>query len=254
MPLRLISAVAILSLCAFTQNLTPEMQADINKRINFQRNWGSRASSPGAELIGVQTARREVGRGVYVMAYELKAKGLPLDIGYELLMAPTMAGSVEEIQSAGDFVLDKDGRVVNQDGSPYQLVVPDPAAGEPYRFGLSAKEGKHVAFVTLLPNAIESNDRGCKASVVRLMRNFELAFVQLSGFPPDAEIPARGNSEGEIHEFKLKTNAEGYADAGVLPFKLGKTKGKMEIQFTTPQCAPKVSFKWGSTGEGQPYQ
>src|SRR5215471_19457016 len=99
MLLRLILAIGVFFVGAFAQNLTPEMQADINKRINFQRNWGSRASSPGAELIGVQTARREVGRGVYVMAYELKAKGLPLDIGYELLMAPTMAGSVEEIQS-----------------------------------------------------------------------------------------------------------------------------------------------------------
>lgn len=254
MPLRLISTIVIFSVCAFTQNLTPEMQANINKRINFQRNWGARASSPGAELIGVQTARQEVGKGAFAMVYELKATGLPLDIGYELLMTPTMAGSTEEIQSMGDFVLDKDGRVVNQDNSPYQLVVLDPAAGEPYRFGLSAKEGKHLALVTILPKPIESTDRGCKASVVRLMRNFELAFVQLSGFPADTEIPARGNSEGEIHEFKLKTNAEGYADAAVLPFKLGKTKGKMEIQFTAPQCAPKVSFKWGSTAEGQPYQ
>jgi hypothetical protein len=248
-------ALTIFSALALAQDLTPEIRADVDRRTGLQRSWDGRANSPGAELRAVEVMRAPAGKGIYVFKYELHAKGLPTDLGYELLMLPTMAGSVNELQSTGDVTIDKqDGRVLNGPGEPYGLILPDPASGEPYRFAVASKDGKYKAFAAVVPNPIEARDGGCKVSVIRLMSRFELAFVQAAGFPPQTEIAVHANSEGEIHDSKMTTNADGYGDVPVLPFKLGKKKGKIEMQLTTPKCAPKVSFKWGATEDGQPYQ
>jgi len=81
------------------------------------------------------------------------------------------------------------------------------------------------------------------------MPKFELAFIQATGFPPNAEIDFQSDSLGEVHNGKLKTNADGYTDTGILPFVKGKSKGKTEIRMTSSQCSPKVTFHWGTTTE-----
>ena len=215
----------------------------MDRRTNLQRNWDGRNNSPGAELQAVEVLHE--GK---VWKYELRAKGLPVDLTYEVLMLPTMAGSPSELTSTGDVQIDKsDGRLMDGPGDARSLIMPDPAPGEPYRFALVSKDRKYKAFVTVLPNPIQATDNGCKVSVVRLMPHFELAFVQFTGFPPQAEINVHANSAGEIHDFKLTANVEGYLDTGILPFKLGKSKGTMELQIKTSECSPKVSFNWGST-------
>jgi hypothetical protein len=246
-----------LCLCVLTtaQDLTPDLRAQVDQRVSLQRNWDGRLNSPGAELQGTVKFKKEVGKGVYVFQYELQTKGLPSELNYELLMMPTMATSIDEIQSYGDVHIDKqDGRVIDGPGDPRSIILPDPAPGEPYRFALIAKDGTRKAYLTILPNPIEAGDNGCKVSVVRLMPHFEAAFVQATGFPPDSEITFRGNSEGEIHTIMMPTNSKGYADLGVLPFKLGKARGKMEMKFTASKCTPKLSFKWGANEDGSPYQ
>ncbi|HEY1524828.1 MAG TPA: hypothetical protein VGH51_01215 [Candidatus Angelobacter sp.] len=239
--------IGIAVFCAFAlgQDLSPEMRADIDNRIKLQRNWDARSNSPGTELEAVEVSHTGKGSKLIAM-YELRAKGLPPDLRYELLWLPTMAGSPKEIQSTGDVEIDRnDGRVMNASTDPQRLVVPNSAPGEPYRWALVSKDGTHKAFIAVLPNAIQSTNNGCKVNVVRLMPKFELAFVQFSGFPPQSEVNVRGNSAGEIHDFKLTTNAEGYVDTGILPFKAGKSSGTMELQTKTPKCSLKVSFKWG---------
>lgn len=239
--------IAVFSAFALGQDLSPEVRADVDSRIKLQRNWDSRNNSPGASLEAVDVTHAGKANKL-IKTYQLRAKGLPVDLQYEMLALPTMAGSPEEIQSTADVEIDKnDGRVMNGPNDAQQIIVPHPAPGEPYRWALVSKDGKYKAFITVLPNPIQATDNGCKVNVVRLMPRFELAFVQFSGFPPQAEISLRGNSAGEIHDFKLTTNAEGYADTGMLPFKAGKSKGTMELQISTPKCSPKVSFNWGST-------
>lgn len=122
----------------------------------------------------------------------------------------------------------KDGRVIDGPNDPRSVVVPNPAPGEPFRFALASKDSKHRAFVTLLPNPIEGSDQGCKVSVIRLMPNFELAYVRITGFPPKAEVAGRSNSEGEVRDFKMTTDANGTADNGILPAKKGKSKEKIK--------------------------
>jgi hypothetical protein len=238
-----------------TSELTSEARVEIDHRIHLQRSFDGRINSPGAELRSEEVKRLRMENGVRVIKYEFVTKGLPSGLGYDFLVLPTMAGREEEIQSTGEVLIDtKDGRVIDGPDDPRSIVVPDPAPGEPYRFALVSKDSKYRALLTLLPNAIEGSDQGCKVTVIRLMPNFELAFVRITGFPPETEVAVRGDSEGEVHDFKMTTDAKGYADIGILPAKKGKSKGKMEMHFTSPKCAPKANFKWGSTEDGKPYQ
>lgn len=236
-----------------TPELMPELRAEIEDRMKLQRGFDGRLNSPGVEFRAQEMGGLRMKNGTMVMKYYLVTKGLPSGLGFDLLGLPTMAGRAEELQSLGEVLIDaKDGRVI--DGTdPRAFIVADPAPGEPYRFALVAKNSKYKAFLTLLPNPIEGIDHGCKVSVIRLMPNFELAFVIIA-FPPETQVRWRGNSEGEVHESTVTTDANGYADIGILPAKKGERKGKMEMHFTSPKCSPKVSFKSGSTEDGGPYQ
>jgi hypothetical protein len=239
----------------FSRELTPELRALIEGRIHLQRGFDGRLNSPGVEFRGQEVAGLRMKNGTMVMKYEFVTKGLPSGLGFDFLVLPTMAGRAEELQSAGEVLIDaKDGRVIDGPDDPRCIILPDPAPGEPYRFALVAKNSKYKAFVTLLPNPIEGSDHGCKVSVIRLLPNFELAYVRMFAFPPETQVRWRGNSEGEVHESIVTTDANGYADIAILPAKKGKRKGKMEMQVTSLNCSPKVSFKWGSTEDGKPYQ
>lgn len=248
-------AITLLSAFAMIQDLSPEVRANLERRIQMQRAFDGRLNSPGAELRAVEIARVRSGE-LSAVKYEFRTRGLPSDVEYDLLMLPPEATDGNDLRPIGGSVRvdEQDGRVMDGPDDPRYIILPEPFPGTPARFLLVAKDGKLRASAVIYPKPIEATDSGCKVSVVRLYSNFEAALVQVSGFPPEAEIAARGNSEGEIHEFKMRANANGYADAAVLPAKLGKTKGKMEMQFTTSKCAPKVSFRWGKTQDGQPYQ
>jgi hypothetical protein len=171
-------------------------------------------------------------------------------------MLPPDANDGRELQVIGGSVRidEDDGRVMDEPNDPRVIIVPEPAPGTAARFVLAAKEGKYRASLILFPKPIEATDNGCKVTVARLYPNFEAALVQVGGFPPKTEIAVHGNSEGEVHDFKIRTNADGYGDAAVLPAKLGKSKGAMAMQFTSPKCTPKLGFRWGKTEDGEPYQ
>lgn len=240
-------ALVIAALSSSAQDLTPEIRAEIDRRINFQRNWDRVINSPGAELQAVDITPTDARKG-RVLRFELHTRGLSQDLEYELAGLPTMASSPDELNSLGTVHIDKkDGRVMNGPDDPFCVILADPAPGEPYRFAVISNDGKQKAAITLLPNPIEAGDKGCKVRVVRLMPKFELAFVQLTGFPGKTEVTFRGDSEGEIHEGPVKIDDEGYGDIAILPAKKGKSQGTMKIQITSPTCAPKVKFDWGTT-------
>lgn len=243
---RLFIFALIVSCQLLAQDLTNEIRADVDRRVNFQRNWGPRMNSPGAKLEPSVVANAPKNNHVFM--YELRATGLPTDREYEFFSLPMMGSSYPEMQSLGNVTVDKkDGKVMNRPGDPRRIIIPHATPGEPYRFALISKDGEDKAFVTVLPNAIESHDKGCGVSVIRMFPKFELALVQFTGLTPKSETMFHGNSEGELRELTLKTDEEGYADITVLPSKKGMDKGSMEVGITSSMCNPKVKFRWGST-------
>ena len=78
------------------------------------------------------------------------------------------------------------------------------------------------------------------------MPKFELAFIQASGFPPNADIAMHSDSMGEIHDAKLKSDNQGSFDFAMLPFVKDKPDGIMQVQMSAASCKPKLKFHWGA--------
>ena len=112
-----------------------------------------------------------------------------------------------------------------------------------------SKDGKERAFVNIVPNPIKTTDHGCSMNVIRVLPRFELAFVEGTGFPQNADIDFEVNSLGEIHTGKLKSDSSGNLSTAVMPFVKDKSKGQVKLVATAPQCKLKVSFHWGTTSE-----
>ena len=237
--------ILTLALFSIAQELAPEMLADVNRRISLQRDWGQKMSSPGAQLVVKETDRAKAG-GLLVAKYELYAHGLPQDVPYELMMYPINI-AVGDVPNSDEVHLEKDGHVVDGPDDPVAMILADPAPGEPFRFALTSKQGDYKAFASVVPNPIEGRDRECRITITRLLPRFELAFIQATGFPADTEIELQSNSLGEIHNAKLKTNAEGYVDASIMPFVKDKAEGRTRIKLISSKCHPEVTFNWGTT-------
>jgi hypothetical protein len=78
--------------------LTPELRAEIERRIHLQRAFDGRLNSPGVEFRGQELAGLHMKNGTMVIKYEFVTKGLPSGLGFDFLVLPTMAGHAEELQ------------------------------------------------------------------------------------------------------------------------------------------------------------
>jgi hypothetical protein len=231
------------SLPLASQDPTREMQADIQKRTSLHRTWSKHVGGNGVELTAKEKFR--YGHGA---VYELYTKGLPHEEIYQLHTLPLDATeATATMLSGGDLRLDDDGRVMTgpKPDDVFHAIIPDAAPGEPFRFALISEDGKHYATLSVQPNAIEGKDHGCRVEAVRLMPKFELAFIQGTGFPPDAEIAMHSESLGDRHDGKVKTDDKGDFDFAMLPFVKGKSDGITQVLMSAGNCKPKLRFHWG---------
>lgn len=244
---QLLAAVALFGISIATcQVLSPEQSAQMNKLIDVQRKLGNGgANSPGAHLEAKEVAR--ANNGGLVVSYELYADGFTGD-RFDLLAVP-ITPEPKFVSAGSDLMLAKDGKVLDGPNDPRTLIFPNFVPGEPSRLGLVSKDGKERAFVNIVPNPIKTNDHGCSLSVIRVLPRFELAFVEGTGFPPNADVDFEVNSLGEVHTGKLKSDSTGYLSTAVMPFVKDKSQGQVKLIATAPQCKPKVSFHWGTTSE-----
>jgi hypothetical protein len=228
------------------QVLSPEQTAQMNKLINVQRNLGNGgANSPGAHLQAKEVARGN--NGGLVVSYELYADGFVTD-RFDLVTIP-VSPEPEPVSAGSDLILAKDGKVLDGPNDPRTLIFPNFIPGEPARIGLISKDGKERAFVNIVPNPIKTTDHGCSLDVIRVLPRFELAFVEGTGFPPNADVDFEVNSLGEIHTGKVKSDSTGYISTAVMPFVKDKAKGQVKLLATAPMCKPKLSFHWGTASE-----
>ena len=249
---RLLSAIALCVLATLSapcQELTAEQKAKVDKIINIQRNLSSgHSNSPGAELHAKEVSRAGKRGDLVLVGYALYAAGLTSD-RYELVSIPITAEAAPLVEVGADLSLAQDGQVMDGPNDPRIMLFPNFVRGEPARLGLISKDGKERAFVTILPNPITASDHGCTLNVVRLLPRFEIAFVEGTGFPPEADIDFESNSSGEVHNGKVRTDTAGYVQTGIIPFVKDKDKGQLQITLVAPHCKPKVRFTWGTTSE-----
>jgi hypothetical protein len=215
--------------------------------VNTLANWGEKISTPGAHAV-LRPLKQSQANGKLMILYELYATGGPKDQSFALLQWQ-ITQSEPQVLSPEVFIGD-DGKVCLTDKKPCSAPVQFaflPAKGEPFRLLLISKDGKSkIAFLTV-PDPIAGADQSCGVEVLRVTPKFEAAMLRGSGFKPHAEIKYTSNSAGELLENKLKADGDGRFTLVLEPFVKGTDTGVDTVSFESESCAPRVSYKWGST-------
>jgi hypothetical protein len=206
---------------------------------------------------GISIEAKEISRtgksGDLVVKYHVFLKGAPPDSIFRWLNWPVNAEKpsvpLEGITAGKDGLLMCAGRTEYQCGEPKKPDDPidfitNPRKGEPYRFAFIAGELK-VGLV-IVPDPIESKDKSCTLSAVRLMPKFELAFISGSGYPPNTDIHYRVSSPDKSNDFVIKSTEQGVIRTGVVPFSGGKSKGTVKVKILETTCSPAVAYEWGT--------
>jgi hypothetical protein len=118
-----------------------------------------------------------------------------------------------------------------------------PLKGEPFRFAFVSGDSKTRVGVMIVPDPVESRNKGCTLSAVRLNANFQLAFISGEGYPPDTDIHYRFSSETQSEKV-IRSDAKGAIRMAM--FANGKKAGQAKFEVLETSCAPKLSYEWGN--------
>lgn len=157
--------------------------------------------------------------------------------------------SIEGASIGRDGIVMCAGREPNQCGEESKKDDPieftfNPSKGEPFRFSLVSPTSR--AAIILVPIPIESKEKGCAISIVRLTPQFELAYATGSGFPAASQVQFDTQSYGEKHPITATADASGNLNFAMVPFVAGHTKGTTTVKAVGGQCSPSLKFDWGS--------
>jgi hypothetical protein len=204
---------------------------------------------------GMSIEAREISRtgksGDLLVKYHIYLKGSAPDSLFKYLNWPVSVDqpsvSLEGISAGKDGILMCAGRTEYECGDSKKLDDPidfitTPHKGEPYRFAFVAGDVK-VGMV-LVPDPIESKDKGCTLSAVRLTPKFDLAFISGSGYAANTDVHYRVSTGDKTNDFVVKSNAQGLIRTGVIPYAAGKSKGVTKVRIVEPTCSPEVAFDW----------
>ena len=251
----LTAGIILLSTLASAQaDVEAKAAENTNKLVKMHLGW-SKLSTAGAS-VEIKEVLRDQSSGRLRVQYHLYVKGLLQDDLYQYLNWPINKNGPEialnGISIGKDGLLMCAGRASEQCGDPAKKDDPIeftffPARGEPYRVGVQGEEHSDVRLTTVIvPDPIESKDKGCRLSVIRLLPNFELAWVQGEGFPANTAVSMDASSYKESHVLSPTTNESGHFEFAVLPGVAGHKNGTTRLKTLSGICLPSVSFDWGN--------
>ncbi len=233
---------------SFSQTDVDTRAAEISKAlVNGHVAWRTKLSSTGASI-----QAKEVERQGSLVKYYLTVSGLPTDELYAVMSWPVGQQKpttiMEGISIGKDGTLICAGRKPEQCGDPSKKDDPvdfgfEPAKGEPYRLALVS--GEYRAAIVIVPDPIVAKDKDCTLSVERLLPHFELAWFSGSGFPPNSEASFEGESYGEKHPIKAKSDTAGNLQFAIMPGVTGHQKGTTIVKGIGVKCSPSLKFEWG---------
>jgi hypothetical protein len=146
-------------------------------------------------------------------------------------------------------------------GAPIVFVQQNLLKGEPRRSVFLAPNLRIP--ISVVPDPVQSQDKGCKLSAIRLTAKFELAKIEGSGFPPNSDIHIRFSdsesagvslisSDGQIAPahggdtiVAVRSDNRGAIQTETLFNTLKNPSGLETVEVTEPRCSPKIGYKWG---------
>ena len=186
-----------------------------------------------------------------VVQYHIFVTGVPPGILFRQIEWPVNADKPSSplwgISVGKDGVLMCAGRTPEQCGDlkkpddPIEFIT-RPAKGEPSRVAFVAPNVK--IGTVLVPDPIQSSDKGCTLNAVRLTPEFEFAFLSGSGYAPNGDVHFRISSETTTEQV-VKSDATGSIRVSVTPYPAKRNKGVVKVKIVEPRCSPELSYGWG---------
>ena len=161
-----------------------------------------------------------------------------------------------------DITLNSKGKMICARGTPVEFDLTKPLKGEPRRMVFIAKDLKIP--ISIVPDPVESEDKGCKLSAIRLSAKFELALLEGSGFPPGTDVHLRMAHNGQLGTVAtvdgsgnvttrldppetgaVKADADGRFQASALQNTGKDPTGVETVEAISDSCSLKISYSWG---------
>jgi hypothetical protein len=232
----------VICLCCQAQD-----QNEVNKLVTSISDWGEGLNSPGTKL-EAHLMTKQARNGADYGFYDFYLTGASSEQIYTIFQWPLGDAAPKTVMPA--FV-SANGRLCMREGEchdtagPYVMLAFLAFPGLPHRIGIASSDKKYNADVTIIPNPVIGEDKGCSVEVIRAREDFSLAVIRGKGFQPDAEIKLTSNSKGEKLKVSIKVDASGAFIRGLGPGVKGKERGTDELVFKASSCSPTVSFHWG---------
>jgi hypothetical protein len=207
---------------------------------------------PGMSIEAKEISRKGKSGRDLVVQYNIFVKGVSPSTLFQWFQWPVNADKpsspLQGISIGKDGILMCAGRAPEHCGDPKKPDDPIefitmPRKGEPTRLAFVAPTFKIGTMI--VPDPIESKEKGCTLNAVRLTPKFELAFLSGSGYPPNADVHYRVSSE-TTSELVIKSDSNGTIRVSVIPNPGKKSNGTVTVKIMEALCSPEVFYEWGS--------
>jgi hypothetical protein len=227
---------------------------------------------PGVSIQAKEVYRKGTSGKDLEVRYNIYVRGVPAGTTFRQAQFPV--NSDKAVPGINGITLNSDGLMICAGRTPSQChngsKVDDPVLfsevqplkGEPRRSVFLASNLRIP--ITLLPDPVQSTDRGCTLSALRLTARFELADIEGFGFPPNTDVHLRFSDDqsagvsmvsddgGVSTSHPGDTNIAVRSDAGgtiqtATLFNVSRhPTGRETVEVTDGSCAPKISYAWGA--------
>ena len=117
--------------------------------------------------------------------------------------------------------------------------------GEMKRMAVVSPDATIAGFADAVPFPIESTDKGCKLSVVRMSPLAETVVATGTGFRPNETLAVTTNWSNAGATTKNQAGSDGHWTGVVVGDPKDQPKGKASISLSGQACGVSVSFDWG---------
>lgn len=233
-------------------NSDADVQAQLGKIATATIQWNK--STTAGVGVEVQPVEKKQADGRPLIQYKLKITGAPHNKLYNLIAWPITlaepATIMEGLAIAGDGTVgcppDSTRSCAKQFKGAELKLTYTPITGEIFRHALISEDKQTRIFFTIIPVPIIEHDQSCSLEAVRLSRRFELALIHGRGFSPGDQLSMHTESYPETHDSLPKADPAGEFWAVLTPSITGQARGTTQITVQGQNCAPKLSFDWGT--------
>jgi hypothetical protein len=260
------------AICAQSQKPSfSDLAAQAPELVQMQNEF-EQTVPPGVSIQAREIYRRGTSGKDLEVGYNIYVKGVPRDTTFRQAQFPVdrdkAVGGITGITLNREGLMICAGRTTAQCHNagkfddPVLFTEQLPLKGEPRRSIFLAQDLRIP--ITLIPDPLQTEDKGCKVSAIRLTAKFELAYIEGSGFPPNTDVHIRLtddqsagisviDSDGGISSshsgatvVTVRSDSKGAIQTAALANTSRNPQGLETVEVIDSNCSPKITYKWGA--------